>query len=700
MSVMLNGALAQSDNRALTSGSPVQGTLDSSAIIQTYTINGSADQALIIEVGNDLGVPLAVTLTSATGELVAQAVDIDTDGAGALSAKLPATGTFYVTVFKAAGVSSISTVDFTLVATLDIIAVAAPTLAPAAEATETVASPEVTEPAATIQVNPTDTSVNVFASNQILTQSGMTISLQWNSIDDLDLEVRDPIGGSLYWERPTVASGGALSPNINQQCVVTTPESPTETATWSPGGIPTGSYELLVYYQQSCTGDQPATFTLSVNVNGVALDEVQGTLGTGEVFVASYEVNQDGTVGLTGLSGIVSNFLPDNVDTILGNATPIELPTSLAGLLVNEASYNAYSFAGRTNDSVSISLESTTGSLDTFLFLLDPSGNVLQSNDDADIGVTNSLISGALLPVDGTYTIVATRYGKRIGGTEGNYNLTITSQVLNLPEAFLNLPRGSLELRLLWNNAADLQLLVRDSAGNAVFDDVPEIRSGGRLAAQGNVNCRVSVETPFSYIYWPTEIPPRPGVYEVEVWYQSACNDTTPVAFSLFGNYNGQQIFSDAERPLEGERYLTSFTINADGTAEPSDGGIIRGASDLNYAGELGTAVTLAAGEARSGVVTQDNKFDVYTFTGNAGDVVNIAMNNTSGTLDPLLYVLDAAGNLIAENDDAVAGENTNAFIANLALPADAQYIIIATHFGGRYGGTTGTYTLNLTRLN
>jgi hypothetical protein len=80
--------------------------------------------------------------------------------------------------------------------------------------------------------------------------------------------------------------------------------------------------------------------------------------------------------------------------------------------------------------------------------------------------------------------------------------------------------------------------------------------------------------------------------------------------------------------------------------------------------------------------------------------VYNIAMNNTSGNLDPSLYLIGPAGDQVAANDDAVAGENTNSLIANFALPADGQYIIIATHFGARYGGTTGTYSLTLPNLS
>jgi hypothetical protein len=121
---------------------------------------------------------------------------------------------------------------------------------------------------------------------------------------------------------------------------------------------------------------------------------------------------------------------------------------------------------------------------------------------------------------------------------------------------------------------------------------------------------------------------------------------------------------------------------------------------DIPYQAELENAVPIAPGQTVTGSITPDNKFDLYSFAGAAGDVVNIAMNATQGSLDPLLYVIGPDGALVAQNDDAVAGENTNSLIANLTLPADGTYIIIATHFGGPYGGTTGAYSLTFTQLN
>ena len=162
--------------------------------------------------------------------------------------------------------------------------------------------------------------------------------------------------------------------------------------------------------------------------------------------------------------------------------------------------------------------------------------------------------------------------------------------------------------------------------------------------------------------------------------------------------YNGREIFSDTAQPLVGDRYLTSFTLQADGTAIPSEGGIITGIDSLSYQSELENALPITAVEPRNGSITFDNKFDLYVFTAEAGTQVSINLNNTSGTLDPTLYLIGPSGILVAENDDAVAGENTNSLIADLTLPESGQYIIIATHFGALYGGTTGTYTLTLTQ--
>lgn len=689
-------SLAQTD-RTLTPGTPVEAVLDNAAIAQTFTFTGAADETVVITALNAVQVPLAVTVTDADGAAVGQAVDDQAIGETELALTLPADGTYYVSVFKAGGVRSVGSVTFTVqLDTLDAVLIAETTTVeptPAPEATVEPGTALLTQPEAT-ETAP-DTQVA-----QLLTISGMTITLSWATTDDLDLEVRDPIGGSLYWTTPTVTSGGSLGPNVNQACAVLN-STPSETASWTPGGIPTGSYEVIVYYEASCEGDNPVDFNVVVSVDGRAETPITGTINPGDTFVTSFVVNADGTTAISELAGLAADqILPAAPSELLAAAQPIEVGTTVTGFIGSTARYAAYTFQATPDELLTIDLTATSGSLDTFLALLDANGNIVRFNDDRDLGITDSLIADAIVPTAGAYTIVATRYAKAIGGTEGDFTLSLTSLPSDLPAEFSTLPRGTIEVRLLWRTNADLQLLVRDPAGNAVFDDIPEIRSGGRLGAQGNVNCRVSEGAPFSYVYWPQEIPPRPGSYEIEVWYQNECNDPTPVSFNLYVSVNGQEVFSDVSQPLVGERYLTSFTVLPDGSVQPSLGGIIRGVADLNYSEDLEAAATIRPNEPLTGAITPDNKFDVYVFQGTAGQVVNLAMNATSGTLDTALYLIGPINTVVAENDDAVVGENTNSLIANFTLPQDGQYIIIATHFGTLYGGTTGTYQLTLTQLN
>ena len=50
-----------------------------------------------------------------------------------------------------------------------------------------------------------------------------------------------------------------------------------------------------------------------------------------------------------------------------------------------------------------------------------------------------------------------------------------------------------------------------------------------------------------------------------------------------------------------------------------------------------------------TGSITQDNKFDTYVFTGKAGETYSIAMNTTSGNLDPSLYLIGPAGDAVVQ---------------------------------------------------
>jgi hypothetical protein len=335
---------------------------------------------------------------------------------------------------------------------------------------------------------------------------------------------------------------------VNGLCEVTTADAPTEVAEWPAGGLPTGSYEILVFYRQSCDNStSPVSFRVGVDFNGQQMTPITGSLtpplaNQDSVFITSFDVATDGGVTV-GASGVYSpDTLPSGIDALRASATPVQFEAPVNGSIVNEQPFQSYSFQGQAGEFVTATMTRTAGSLDTQLILLDPNGARIDFNDDVAFGITDSAIRDRLLPATGTYTLIATRYGKEIGGTEGNYILTvITGAAASVPQAVtdLALPQGSIEISLVWNTPADLQLLVSDPSRASVYDDIPTIASGGALVASGNVGCRVPTSaTPVSYTYWPDGLA-RAGTYEIEVWYQSECLQTAPVQFTLTIEVNG-----------------------------------------------------------------------------------------------------------------------------------------------------------------
>ncbi len=683
-------------------------TRQADATAQVFSLTGATGENVRLTATSNDGLALALILTDETGALVGEARDLTGAGETVLLAVLPADADYYVTVLPVVSTTSLAEGTYALVLETNGFVTEAP-----------LATVEATpEPAAEVTPAPAD-EPTVF-----VTSGGMQVALTWNSTANLDLEVRDPVGGTLYFNSPVSEFGGTFGQNVNGNCEALVGNGATEQVTWTPGGIPVGSYEVLVYYQNECENNGPVTFTINAVVDGQPVEPVEGTLLPDQVFISSYVVAADGTAAASPRSGVRGDEqLPASAAVLIQAAQPITLGAQVAGVITSNLPYQAYSFTANANDVVSVVMNATTGSLDPYVALLDPSGNVLYFNDDAAEGVTDSALRNSLLPVAGTYTIVASRYGLTIGGTEGDFNLTLsgpatpgaeTTDAAGLltatlvPQALpddvqaLDLPAGNIEVTLVWNSAADLQLLVRDPAGESVFDDAPQIRSGGALGAAGNVNCTVADTTPVSYIYWPQTITPRAGAYEVDVWFQNECNDTTAVNFTLYITVGGQQV-SVQSLPsnrtfLPTEHYITSFTIDQDGTVVAGEGGI-DGIGTIAWEAEAASALPVVPGDVVNGSITASNKFDLYAFEALAGDTISVAMNRApAANLDTKLYLIGPNGSVVAQNDDALAGENTDSLVSNFTLPDDGQYIIIATHYGDRYGVTSGAYTLSLSQ--
>ncbi|HRF95753.1 MAG TPA: PPC domain-containing protein, partial [Aggregatilineales bacterium] len=104
--------------------------------------------------------------------------------------------------------------------------------------------------------------------------------------------------------------------------------------------------------------------------------------------------------------------------------------------------------------------------------------------------------------------------------------------------------------------------------------------------------------------------------------------------------------------------------------------------------------VTAQTEDRRTGTVDNETPFVEIQFdVPQDGSLVTLDLKAISGDLDTLLYLVDRDGNILAENDDRLAGQDTNSFIE---FPeADAgRYLIIATRYGVVNGTSAGEYEL------
>ncbi|MFW5748539.1 MAG: SH3 domain-containing protein [Chloroflexota bacterium] len=104
----------------------------------------------------------------------------------------------------------------------------------------------------------------------------------------------------------------------------------------------------------------------------------------------------------------------------------LSLGQEIEGTISDESPTDEYRFEGQEGDIIDIRMLRASGDLDTLLVLQGPDGDEIASNDDdPELGLTGSVINAFRLPADGTYTVLASRYGAEDGFTEGGYTLLV-----------------------------------------------------------------------------------------------------------------------------------------------------------------------------------------------------------------------------------------------------------------------------------
>jgi hypothetical protein len=382
------------------------------------------------------------------------------------------------------------------------------------------------------------------------------------------------------------------------------------------------------------------------------------------------------TAAKTGVKAARKSSAAATTPQVACATTPITYGQTVAGQLAagdcdhpdpsDTSFYDAYTFSGQTGQVVSIRM---TAGFDAFLYLLKP-GETAPSyatvlNNDLSEDTTDAAII-AVLPTTGTYTIMA---NSRNSGETGGYTLTLRSDCSATP---------------ITNNVATAgQLQVSDcQMPNGSFVDVYSFSAN--TGQQVSVSLSSVTYDTLLYLFGPDGFSVIASNDDISV---DNLNSRIPPGGNL------------GMLPATGTYYVlaTSFQPNTTGNYQVT----------VNLSQAVCPVASISVGQTLQGGLSAgdcrlliDGSFlDRYTFAGAAGQQIAVSMAATSTpALDTYLYLLDAGGVVIAENDDInFDGGDLNSRLPAgggfLTLPASGTYTILANSAAA---GMTGNYSLNV----
>jgi len=315
---------------------------------------------------------------------------------------------------------------------------------------------------------------------------------------------------------------------------------------------------------------------------------------------------------------------------------------------VNVKRGDRYAFDGRAGQDIQISLESLD--FDPYLILQNAAGETIAENDDS-LNSYNSLLN-LTLPNTGQYQLLATSYAN---GASGVYDLRVNAtEQVNPP---------------LLSTGAQLSL------GERVATQT-RISPGNRIALKGTANqvLNLSLES--------TD-------FDTYLILQDSNGEVIGESDDREGSTNS---FLQVTLPETGSYDLIASAFAADATGSYQ----LQATEEQRSATPLLSTSGTWTPEATPTEIRYVRTADAYTFSGEAGQIVEISLD--SEEFDPYLTLekLGAGdgGETIAEDDDG--GTERNALL-NLVLPETATYRVFAR---GYEDSSEGAYQFQINTLD
>ncbi|MEQ8673607.1 MAG: pre-peptidase C-terminal domain-containing protein [Aggregatilineales bacterium] len=367
---------------------------------------------------------------------------------------------------------------------------------------------------------------------------------------------------------------------------------------------------LFVFYDGDTVGVNDDADDISLGLNSQIVDLELAFTGEYTIGVSSYDwvqidTNVSGSYTLdfitTGDAVVnVPSATPTAIVTPTATAiAPTAMPTnevyigtlfygdSISNSLTEGATGHVFTFSGVGGDLVTISQTSDT--LDSYLILRDANGNEIITNDDGGDGL-NSLIEDFELPFSGEYIIVASTFGAVRGSIPGigDYTLTLNSS----SSEFVGEPT-----EIVVGDVVDAELV-----RNQPYQDY-------RLFAQAGDQIVITL-TSFDF-------------------------DT----YLLLFDDNGVELTRDDDSAGDLDSRIGPFEIPADGMytiqvnsfSNVFDNGIVGGAYTLRV--EVIAPQPIEYTQSIESALTQTESLGIYTFEGEAGDIVTVNLTADSSSV-------------------------------------------------------------------
>jgi hypothetical protein len=406
---------------------------------------------------------------------------------------------------------------------------------------------------------------------------------------------------------------------------------------------------------------------------------------------------------------------------------------TVQGTITGTRSAENWNFIGAEGDSIAIYMEAADYDLDPAVRLIDAGDNEIGYDDDSGGGLNSYLL--ATLPADGLYTIVAQAYS-------GSGDYTLSLNLAPEPEAIAyggtatgTIGGGIISGRYTFNGQAGDMIIVTMSYTSGDLNPTLALLSpqGDTVAydddSGGNLNALCFAILPSSGRY--TIVAGRlggSGNYEVHlnrvtqpetITYgdsvEASISNNTPYGLYTFEGQPGERIILSMIAADSGlDPRLQLYSPQGEQIAYDDDSGSGLNAAiqvtltteglytilALPYSGSGGYTLTLeltpppmpiTLGSEVTGELSDTHPSDVWSFEGQAGDIILISMEATSGYLEPGIELLGPNGILLAVAHPDYATTSTIASTLQV-LPQTGIYTLVAESL--LY--STGSYRLSV----